>query len=200
MAFIRSSALSDHYPALKGPGAVLRPPHVADFAAWSGLRDISRDHLQPFEPYWAIDELDHVAYRDRLRRYLREAKADQGYAFFVFAAAHDRPLVGGITLSNVRRGVAQAAAVGYWIGQPYVRNGYASAALRRISQYAFEDLRLHRLEAACMPSNAASLRTLERCGFIREGIARRYLKINNRWEDHVLFGLTREDWSEGTRP
>lgn len=191
--------LNDAYPALKGEGVFLRPPRTTDFADWSGLRDISRDHLQPYEPYWAIDELDSAAFRDRLRRYQREAKADQGYAFFIFEGASDRQFVGGITLSNLRRGVSQSAAVGYWIGLPHVRKGYARAALSRVATFAFEELRLHRLEAACMPSNAASLRTLESVRFRREGIARGYLKINNRWEDHVLFGLTREDWAEGQR-
>lgn len=192
--------LHDAQPALKGAGVVLRPPRAADFAAWSGLRDISRDHLQPFEPFWAIDELENAAYRERIKRYQREAKADQGYAFFVFAGTGaGEQLVGGITLSNIRRGVSQAAAVGYWIGLPHVRKGYANAALDRVARYAFEDLRLHRVEAACMPSNAASLRTLEKADFRREGIAKGYLKINGRWEDHVLFGLTREDWSEGQR-
>ena len=96
----------------------------------------------------------------------------------------------------MRRGVAQTAAVGYWIGRAFARQGFGSAALRAVTLFAFEELRLHRLEAACMPSNAASLHTLERGGFAREGIARRYLKINGVWEDHVLFGLPREDWSE----
>ncbi len=199
MAFMRSSMLHDALPALRGQGVVLRAPQASDFTAWSGLRDISRDHLQPYEPAWAIDELDHAAYRDRLKRYQREAKADQGYAFFVVSTAAGRPLVGAITLSNVRRGVSQTAAVGYWIGAPFVRRGYARAALRRITQFAFEDLRLHRLEAACMPANIASLRTLETAGFLREGIGRNYLKINNRWQDHILFGLTREDWTEVER-
>ena len=195
MAFIRPSLLQDTSLVLRAGLVSLRPPQMADFFPWAELREVSRSHLTPFEPQWTLDELSKAAFRDRLKRYQRDVKDDQGYAFFVFGGP-DRSLVGGITLSNVRRGVAQTAAVGYWIGRAFARQGFGSAALRAVTLFAFEELRLHRLEAACMPSNAASLHTLERGGFAREGIARRYLKINGVWEDHVLFGLPREDWSE----
>jgi [ribosomal protein S5]-alanine N-acetyltransferase len=98
-----------------------------------------------------------------------------------------------LSLSNVRRGVTQAAILGYWLGLPFVRKGYMSAAVAASVSYAFEDLHLHRLEAATMPNNAASIRVLERNGFRREGIARRLLKINGAWEDHVLHALIAED-------
>lgn len=199
MAFIRPSLLQDASLVLKAGAVTLRPPQMADFFAWADLREASRAHLTPYEPQWTLDELSKSAYRERMKRYQRDIKEDQGYAFFVFAGA-DRALVGGITLANIRRGVAQTAAVGYWIGRPFAQLGYASAALAAVSLFAFEEIRLHRLEAACMPANAASLRTLERGGFTREGLARRYLKINGVWEDHVLFGLPREDWSQARSP
>jgi len=195
MAFLRPSLSTDPAPTLRAEQVMLRPPKLSDYEAWAHLRSISRAHLSPFEPLWAIDELSRTAYRERVRRYQRDARDDLGYAFLIFAAAGGE-LLGGITLSNVRRGVAQAATVGYWIGQPHVRRGYASRALRAVCTFAFEELRLHRLEAACMPSNMASLRTLERGGFRREGVASRYLKIAGRWEDHVLFAITLEDWLE----
>ncbi len=180
---------------LKAGTVQLRPPVMSDFFAWAELREASRAHLTPYEPQWTLDELSKSAFRDRIKRYQRDLKDDQGYAFFIFTD-FGRELVGGITLSNIRRGVAQAAAVGYWIGMPYIQRGFGSSALAAVVLFAFEEIRLHRLEAACMPANAASLRTLEQGGFSREGLARRYLKINGVWEDHVLFGLPREDWSE----
>lgn len=192
---MRPSLIQDASFLLKAGRVQLRPPVMADFFAWADLREASQTHLTPFEPQWTLDELSKSSFRDRIKRYQRDAKDDQGYAFFVFSD-FGRELVGGISLSNIRRGVAQAAAVGYWIGQPYTQRGFGSSALAAVVLFAFEEMRLHRLEAACMPVNAASLRTLERRGFSREGLARRYLKINGVWEDHVLFGLPREDWSE----
>ena len=199
MAFIRPSLMQDASLVLKAGAVTLRPPQMADFFAWADLREASRAHLTPYEPQWTLDELSKSAYRERMKRYQRDIKEDQGYAFFVFGGA-DRALVGGITLANIRRGVAQTAAVGYWIGKPFTQRGYGSTSLAAVALFAFEEIRLHRLEAACMPANAASLCTLERGGFSREGLARRYLKINGVWEDHVLFGLPREDWSQARSP
>ena len=102
-------------------------------------------------------------------------------------------LVGGLTLANVRRGVAQAGSIGYWTGVPYIRRGYMSAAVRALAPYAFSVLRLHRLEAACIPTNQASIRLLESCAFAREGYARQYLCINGIWQDHLLYARLKDD-------
>lgn len=198
MAFMRPSLANDPLLHLRGGQVVLRPARMADYSAWSHLRGLSRPHLTPFEPMWSFDELSRGAFRDRLRRYQSELRADQGYAFLAFTGSNE-DLVGGISLSNVRRGVAQTASVGYWIGAPWVRRGYARDSLAAVTKFAFEELRLHRLEAGCMPANTASLRTLEGGRFRREGIAHRYLKIAGKWEDHVLFALTIEDWLEERR-
>jgi ribosomal-protein-alanine N-acetyltransferase len=106
----------------------------------------------------------------------------------------DGALLGGITLANVRRGIVQAGTIGYWIGQPFAQRGGMTAALRVLLPTLFGELNLHRVEAACIPSNAPSIRVLEKCGFSREGLARRYLCINGIWQDHLLFGLLHEDF------
>jgi ribosomal-protein-alanine N-acetyltransferase len=165
---------------------------MGDYVGWAELRARSRDHLTPWEPVWQRDELTRSAYRRRVRHYHREAREDLGYAFLIFSDGEDR-LLGGLSLSNVRRGVTQAAVLGYWLGLPFVRQGYMTAAVAAIAAYTFEELHLHRLEAATMPNNATSIRVLERNGFRREGIARRLLKINGVWEDHVLHALVAED-------
>ncbi len=102
-------------------------------------------------------------------------------------------LLGGLTLANVRRGVAQAGSLGYWIGGPYARRGHMTAAVRALLPFAFGALRLHRVEAACIPSNAASIRLLENSGFAREGYAREYLCINGIWQDHLLYARLQDD-------
>jgi ribosomal-protein-alanine N-acetyltransferase len=193
MAFLRSSIGPDSAHVVRGRGVWLRAPLMGDYAAWAELRARSREHLTPWEPVWQRDELTRSAYRRRVRHYHREAREDLGYAFLIFRDADDR-LLGGLSLSNVRRGVTQAAVLGYWLGLPYVGQGHMTAAVAAVACYAFEDLRLHRLEAATMPNNVASIRVLERNGFHREGIARRLLKINGAWEDHVLHGLVAEDF------
>lgn len=190
--FFRSSEYFDPGKLLDGGAVFLRMPEAGDYPAWAALREASRDFLTPWEPTWPHDDLTRAAFRYRLKRYHRDLQADEGYAFFIFRR-HDRRLVGGLTLSSVRRGVAQSASLGYWIGQEFARQGFMTAAVKAVIPFAFDILKLHRLEAACLPSNAASLALLRRTGFAEEGFARSYLKINGRWQDHVLFAIIADD-------
>lgn len=171
----------------------LRPPARADWADWAELRNESRDFLTPWEPAWTPDALSRSAYRRRLARYADEWNRDLGYTFFLFRREDDA-IIGGLSISNVRRGVAQSCSFGYWVGKRFARQGYMSEAVLGASGFAFDALDLHRVEAACLPANAASQGVLRKCGFRHEGLARQYLKINGRWQDHVLFALLREDF------
>jgi ribosomal-protein-alanine N-acetyltransferase len=188
MAFLRSSLVSDVASTVRGERVILRAPQVSDYGPWAELRAESRAHLQPWEPTWPRDDLAKPAFKRRVRHYQREARADQGYAFLAFDAA-DEHLVGGIALTNLQRGVTQSASVGYWLGRSELGRGYMVDALRTISAFSFQQLHLHRLEAATQPQNAPSIRVLERIGFVREGYARSYLRIDGQWRDHLLFGL-----------
>lgn len=192
MAFLRSTQGIDAEAEIHGRQVLLRHPAMGDYGAWAELRAVSRQHLTPWEPQWARDELSRSAFRRRLRQYQRELRDDQGYAFLIFRQA-DAALLGGLSISNVRRGVAQAASIGYWIGAPHVRRGYMTDAVRAAVPFAFGTLGLHRLEAACLPHNVASQSVLAKAGFKREGMARRYLKINGVWQDHDLFALLQDD-------
>lgn len=174
---------------IDGANVRLRPPRASDFPEWRDLRARSRDFLQPWEPTWPPDDLTRAAFRRRLTAYARDREAGVAHPFFVFRK-EDETLVGGITLSNIRRGVAQMGSVGYWCGKPHARNGYILDAVQTLSGFAFRSLALHRLEAACLPHNEPSRRLLAKAGFVEEGYARAYLKINGVWSDHVLFGLT----------
>jgi len=173
---------------VEGEGVRLRAPKLADYEAWRQLRTSSRDFLQPWEPTWPLDDLSRAAFRRRLTAYARDRDLGLAFPFFVFRA-EDGALTGGVTLSNVRRGVAQMATVGYWCGQSFARRGYTLSAVRAVTLFAFRSLALHRLEAACLPQNEASRRLLNRAGFSEEGLAKAYLKINGVWRDHTLFGL-----------
>jgi ribosomal-protein-alanine N-acetyltransferase len=192
MAFFRTVSSSEILPAIAGYGVTLRVPQSGDFAEWAALREASRSFLVPWEPTWPADDLTRSAFRRRLKRYAEDLRSDLAYAFLIFRSA-DNALVGGVTLANIRRGVAQAGSIGYWIGAPFARKGYMTAAMRGLVPFCFGTLRLHRLEAACIPSNAASVRLLEKTGFQREGYARRYLCINGIWQDHLLYARLKDD-------
>ena len=192
MAIFRSSHETETSPVIHGEGVMLRAPQMTDFPAWSALRESSRDFLTPWEPTWPADDLTRNSFRRRLKRYAEDLRADQGYPFLLFRD-EQKVLLGGLTLSNIRRGVAQAASLGYWIGAPFVRRGYMTAAVRALIPFTFEVLKLHRLEAACIPSNTGSIRLLERTGFQREGLARKYLCINGMWQDHLLYARLKDD-------
>jgi ribosomal-protein-alanine N-acetyltransferase len=192
MAFFRTVGFAETSPSLEGEGVTLRLPQMHDFEDWAELRAASRDFLVPWEPTWPADDLTRGAFRRRLKRYAEDWRADQSYAFFVFRR-QDNVLVGGLTLASIRRGVAQAGSVGYWMGGHYVRCGHMTAAVRAVLPFAFGTLRLHRVEAACIPTNVPSIRLLERCGFAREGYAREYLCINGIWQDHLLFARLKGD-------
>ncbi|HEX2841957.1 GNAT family protein [Hyphomicrobium sp.] len=192
MAFLRAGNSSE-WAVVQGRGVWLRPPQMSDYGPWAELRAMSRAHLVPWEPAWPRDDLTKSAYRRRVKHYQREARDDLGYAFLIFEPETDR-LMGGLTLSNVRRGVTQSAMLGYWLGTPFVGSGHMTAAVRAVLPHAFEPLRLHRIEAAAQPSNTRSVSVLRRAGFSEEGLARRYLKINGSWQDHLLFAMLAEDW------
>jgi ribosomal-protein-alanine N-acetyltransferase len=178
---------------LIGERVFLRPPDRGDYEEWASLRARSRSFLTPWEPSWPSDALSRGSFRARLARYADDWRTDQGYNFFVFR--EDESLAGGIGLSNVRRGVAETASLGYWIGEPHARQGYMSAALPLVLDFAFGRLHLHRVEAACLPNNVPSRALLKKIGFQQEGLARQYLCIRGKWQDHVLFAILREDWT-----
>lgn len=177
---------------LEGRRVYLRPPRHRDWRAWSELRAASRSFLVPWEPTWQRDALGHAAYRRRLRLMSFEWRDDAGYSFLIFRRSDD-VLIGGVTLSHLRRGVSQTASLGYWVGAAFARQGLMSEALTLLLPFAFDRLGLHRVEAACLPHNVASRGLLTKLGFREEGYAREYLKIDGTWQDHVLYGLLRSE-------
>jgi ribosomal-protein-alanine N-acetyltransferase len=192
MAFFRTVSISELTPAIAGEGVALRVPQMADCSEWAALREASRDFLMPWEPTWPADDLTRSSFRRRIKRYSEDHRNDLAYSFFIFRKRDD-VLIGGLTLANIRRGCAQSGSLGYWVGAPYARQGHMTAAVNAIIPFAFGTLKLHRIEAACIPANVASVRLLEKTGFRREGFARQYLCINGAWQDHWLYARLKDD-------
>lgn len=179
-------------PRIESDRMILRLPQHGDWQAWSGLRAASADFLRPWEPVWAPDHLGRRAFVNRV--YWAARAEAQGTALpLLLIRRQDNALLGAVTLDNIRRGPSQGATLGYWMGAPFARQGYMREAIQVLAHYAFTTLDLSRLEAACLPENAASRGVLESCGFKYEGVAQSYLQINGRWRNHVLYANLRGD-------
>ena len=170
----------------------LRPPVHSDYRAWSALRSESREFLTPWEPTWADDHLSRKAFTNRVYWAQRSIAGSSAVPLFLIRRS-DASLLGAITLDNIRRGPSQAGTTGYWIGQPFARQGYMREAIQAVVHYAFQTLDLSRIEAGCLPENTPSRRLLEQCGYKYEGVAQSYLQINGRWRNHVLYANLRHD-------
>lgn len=170
----------------------LRPPRHNDWRGWADLRQVSKAFLTQWEPLWSSDHLTRWGFVNRV--YWAKKAMAKGKAFpFLLERRDDRVILGAITLDNIRRGPAQSATIGYWVGEQYSRQGYMHEAITAVVDYAFDILDLSRIEAACLPENIASRRVLEKTGFKYEGVAQSYLQINGRWRNHVLYARLRMD-------
>jgi [ribosomal protein S5]-alanine N-acetyltransferase len=179
-------------PKIETERMTLRLPAHGDWRAWSALRESSATFLTPWEPVWAHDHLSRKAFTNRV--YWAMRAESQGTALpMLMIRRGDQALLGAITLDNIRRGPAQTGTLGYWIGAGFARQGFMREAIKAMVHHAFTTLDLSRIEAACLPENAASRGVLEKCGFKYEGVAQSYLQINGRWRNHVLYANLRGD-------
>jgi len=170
----------------------LRPPIHADFRQWTALRRESEEFLTPWEPTWAPDHLGRRSFTNRVYWAQRSISNETAVPLFLIRRS-DETILGAITLDNIRRGPSQAGTTGYWIGEPYARQGYMREAIEAVVHYAFTTLDLSRIEAGCLPQNTPSRSLLEKCGYKYEGVAQSYLQINGRWRTHVLYANLRHD-------
>ncbi len=182
---------------LLGRRVLLRPLGVADFAAWSEVRTRSGGWLLRWEPRRLPGQPDVTTDRDafsvRCSARERERQLGTGYGFGIFVEGR---FAGEINLSSIQRGPFQSAYVGYWIDEAEAGHGYTPEALVVLARFAFDDLRLHRIQISIIPRNSASRRVVEKLKLRDEGIAERYLEINGVWEDHVRYAITAEEWQQ----
>jgi ribosomal-protein-alanine N-acetyltransferase len=170
----------------------LRPPAHSDYRSWTALRIESRPFLKPWEPSWAEDHLTRKSFTNRVYWANRAIAAGNALPLFLIRR-QDQHLLGAITLDNIRRGPAQSGTLGYWVAETFARRGYMSEAIAAVTHHAFTRMDLSRIEAACLPENAASRGLLEKSGFKYEGVAQSYLQIDGRWRTHVLYAALRMD-------
>lgn len=173
-----------------GPASIgIRPLTLEDAEALLDLRLRNREHFSRFEPRRPDpdDGYTQASIRDLILSDEKMRAASLAYGFGVFAGGD---LVGRVALSNVVRAAWLSCTLGYYVDEAASGRGYATEGVRQVVRFAFERAGLHRVQAAVMPRNAASVRVLEKAGFRHEGFAQRYLQIDGVWEDHELFAIT----------
>lgn len=175
---------------------ILRPAAYDDFEIWAEAREKNYPYLKPFEPSWPADCLSRDFFRRRVERLDQDWMADRGYAFIILKGDD---LIGGININNVTRGAAQFASLGYWLDENFQGNGYMTEAARAVLDYAFDALHLSRMNAATLVHNEKSKNMLRRLGFSEEGFARAYIQIDGKRQDHILFGLNRDEFLSPAR-
>jgi ribosomal-protein-alanine N-acetyltransferase len=181
---------------LSGRRVRLRTLTEDNYAEWFEVRARCRGWLVPWEPRpdgSPTTPEDRASFVARCAARERERQMGTGYGFGIF---FEGKLAGEITLSSIQRGPFQNAFVGYWVDQAMAGNGLAPEATVAVLRFAFEELSLHRIEVAIVPRNRASRRVVEKLDLREEGVALRYLEIDGRWEDHVRYAITSEEWTD----
>ena len=184
----KNSSTGELHPCLKGSRVYLRAPKWEDYNQWKSVRSFNQDFLRSYEPKWSEDALSEVFFKRRLKKQNKEVCSGRGSFFLIFHQKNNK-IIGGINLNNIQYGAAHFASVGYWLDERHLKQGYMYESAELIIDYAFNSLKLSRLNAACLPKNNPSINLLLKLGFEKEGFAKKYLQINGNLEDHLLFGL-----------
>jgi ribosomal-protein-alanine N-acetyltransferase len=180
---------------------VLQPPRTGDVARMRVALRKNALHLRPWSvaPAPGEDPASLTSVSRAVLRHRREWKQGQTYVLLLTDRRDPDVVIGRVALGGVLRGAFQNAYLGYWIDEDHQSRGLMTEAVRATTGFAFESVGLHRVQAAVMPRNAPSQRVLEKVGFRREGLALRYLCIAGRWEDHILFAMTADEWAAQSR-
>lgn len=177
---------------------VLRPAYAGDYPQWKFVRSRNYDYLKPFEPAWSAGCLSKDFFERRVKRLTDDWNNDRTYAF-VLIHKEEGSLIGGLNINNVSRGAANFGSLGYWLDESAQGQGYMTEAGFAVLGHAFSTLHFSRMNAATLAHNQKSRTMLERLGFAEEGFAQKYIQIDGRRQDHVLFGLNAEDFLGAAR-
>lgn len=173
---------------LVGEQIYLRLYKTSDAGELTNLHTRNREFFQRVSPL--IPETFYTEEHQKIRIEQTLKKIDEGqlYAFGIFLKATDK-LIGDISLNQIIRGDLQSCYTGFTLDKEYNGKGYTTEALQLAVDFAFRELKLHRIEAGAMPDNTASIRVLEKGGFKKEGLAKENLKINGKWTDHQILAI-----------
>jgi ribosomal-protein-alanine N-acetyltransferase len=177
-------------PKLEGFRVLVTPPDYDDYDKWARTRLKNQKFLVPYEPKWPENCLSEDFFIRRLQKQEKNRKAGTG-AYFLIHHKAGGDIIGGINLNDIKLGAVRHATLGYWLAQEYQGQGYMREAARLVIDFAFQVIKLKRLNAASLPDNDRSIKLLLALGFEEEGYAKKYLQINGQWRDHRLFGLVR---------
>ena len=195
MSFLNAYSLKKNQFEITSQKVTLRPPQYSDWKAWADERKKNKLYLQPWEPLWSINELERSSFVKRVRMFERLSHNDQAYSFLIYKSDNE-DFIGEVNISNVQRGIIQSCTIGYWIAKDCEGKGMMSESLELVKEFIFNELKLHRIEAACLPHNMPSLKVLLKNGFIKEGTARKLLKINDKWQDHTVLSFILDDFKK----
>ena len=195
MSFLNAYSLKKNLFEITGQKVILRPPQYSDWKSWADERKKNKLYLQPWEPLWSINELERSSFVKRVRMFERLSHNDQAYSFLIYKSDNE-DFIGEVNISNVQRGIIQSCTIGYWIAKDCEGKGMMSESLELVKEFIFNELKLHRIEAACLPHNMPSLKVLLKNGFIKEGTARKLLKINDKWQDHTVLSFILDDFKK----
>ena len=172
---------------LNGKKIYLRPPKSSDLMKFTEMNKKS----QKFHKNLANPPKDEKSFTEFLEKNLR----NENECFLICTNENER-IAGAINLSQIFYGGFKNAYLGYYIGAEFAGNGFMSEAIKLILKFAFQNLKLHRIEANVQPHNLSSIAVLKKNGFIKEGFSRKYLKISGRWRDHERWAIIKENWRE----
>ena len=169
---------------------LLKPIRFRDKSQWDSVRAINRDWLSPWEATRPnIDDKSALpSYYGMVMQLNRELRALRSISLGIWLNENrDQVLIGQITLGGIIFGAMRGAHIGYWIDQRFANRGYTTRAVKLLTKFGFEQLRLHRIEINLRPENEASKQVAIKAGFLLEGARNNYLHIAGDWRDHVTF-------------
>lgn len=172
---------------IKGVNIYIRPFEKEDAASLLQLQVENREFFEKFSMNRDKDFYSLETQLDRINQYEEDRGNDLAYNFGIFT--NEGTLIGTINLFQVLRGSLQSAFIGYFLDKRHNGKGYTTEAAKLMVDYAFTELKLHRIEAGVMPHNIGSIRVLGKAGFHKEGLAVKNVKINGKWEDHQVLAI-----------
>jgi ribosomal-protein-alanine N-acetyltransferase len=146
------------------------------------------EFLQKYSPTFDDDFYTLDSKRKYISNSIKQREEDKAYSFGLFLKDNGK-LIGDVSLYHISRGSLQRCLIGYSLDKQYNGRGYTTEAVFLAVEFAFNELKLHRVDAGVMLSNKGSMRVLEKAGFHREGIEQKGVRINGQWEDHQMFAI-----------